>query len=197
MSMFTETLYRTAATSARDMVTGEPDAPVRTTWRDVHQQARQMAGALAAVGIGPGDAVTVLAGAPVDIAPAIQAAWMRGASITMLHQPTPRTDLGTWAQETLTTLRVVSASVVVLGDPFEAVKPVLVENDINFLEMADLKQGDAIDPVEVGEDETALLQLTSGSTGHPKAVRITHRNLASNINGMMIAGDIKPETDVA
>lgn len=197
VSMFTETLYRTASTSTHGMVTGEPDAPVRMTWREVHQRARKMAGALAAAGIGPGDAVTVLAGAPVDIAPAIQAAWMRGASITMLHQPTPRTDLGVWAQETLTTLRVVSASVVVVGEPFDAVKPVLTENDITVLEMGELTQGEDIEPLEVAEEETALLQLTSGSTGHPKAVRITHRNLAANIDGMMEAGAIKPETDVA
>ena len=197
VSMFTDTLYRTAATSSHGMVTGEPDAPLRTSWHEVHLQARKMAGALASAGIGPGDAVTVLAGAPVDIAPTIQAAWMRGASITMLHQPTPRTDLGVWAQETLTTLRVVSASVVVLGEPFDAVKPVLLENDITVLEMGQLKAGEDIEPVEVGEDETALLQLTSGSTGHPKAVRITHGNLAANIDGMMEAGQIRPETDVA
>jgi len=197
VSIFTETLYRTAATSPHGMVTGEPDAPVRTSWHEVHQQARKMAGAFAAAAIGPGDAVAVLAGAPVDIAPAIQAAWMRGASITMLHQPTPRTDLGVWVQETLTTLRVVSASVVVVGEPFDAVKPVLLENGITVLEMGELKQGTEIDPVEVGEEETALLQLTSGSTGHPKAVRITHGNLAANIEGMVQAGDIKPETDVA
>jgi len=197
VSMFTETLYRTAATSTHGMVTGEPDAPVRTSWHEVHQQARKMAGALAAAGIGPGDAVTVLAGAPVDIAPAIQAAWMLGASITMLHQPTPRTDLGVWAQETLTTLRVVSASVVVVGEPFDAVKPVLEENDITVLEMGELKHGTEVEPVEVGEEETALLQLTSGSTGHPKAVRITHGNLAANIEGMVQAGAINAETDVA
>ena len=34
--------------------------------------------------------VAVLAGAPVEIAPTAQAVWMRGASLTMLHQPTPR-----------------------------------------------------------------------------------------------------------
>ena len=33
---------------------------------------------------------------------------------------------------------------------------------------------------EEGEDELALMQLTSGSTGSPKAVQITHRNIWVN-----------------
>ena len=44
--------------------------------------------------------MAVLAGAPVEIAPTAQGVWMRGASLTMLHQPTPRTDLLLWADET-------------------------------------------------------------------------------------------------
>ncbi|UZJ24081.1 fatty acyl-AMP ligase [Rhodococcus antarcticus] len=197
MSTFTQNLYRTAATSTKGMVTGEPGTPVRHTWAEVHAHARRIAGSLAAAGIGPGDAVTVLAGSPVDIAPAIQGAWMRGASVTMLHQPTPRTDLGVWAHETMTVLGMVEAKVVLLGSPFEPVKPVLVENGVTVLEMAELDDGADTEPLEVGEAETALLQLTSGSTGHPKAVRITHANLGANIEGMRLAGALDPVSDVA
>jgi fatty-acyl-CoA synthase len=197
VSTFTQNLYRTAATSTKGMVTGEPGTPVRHTWAEVHAHARRIAGSLAAAGIGPGDAVTVLAGSPVDIAPAIQGAWMRGASVTMLHQPTPRTDLGVWAHETMTVLGMVEAKVVLLGSPFEPVKPVLVENGVTVLEMAELDDGADTEPLEVGEAETALLQLTSGSTGHPKAVRITHANLGANIEGMRLAGALDPVSDVA
>lgn len=196
MSTFTETLYRTAATSSKGMVTGEPGTPVRHTWAEVHARARRIAGSLAAAGIGPGDAVTVLAGSPVDIAPAIQGAWLRGASVTMLHQPTPRTDLGVWAAETMTVLGMVEAKVVLLGTPFEPVKPVLIGNGVTVLEMAELGDGPDTDPLDVGEEATALLQLTSGSTGHPKAVRITHANLNSNTNGMWIGAAIDLDTDV-
>ena len=35
------------------MVTGEPGAPVRHTWAEVHERARWVAGGLAAAGIGP------------------------------------------------------------------------------------------------------------------------------------------------
>lgn len=197
MSQFTEHLYRTAATSSKGMVTGEPHDPRRRTWGEVHAHARRVAGALAAAGVGPGDAVAVLAGNPVDIAPVIQGVWMRGASVTMLHQPTPRTDLGVWAEETMTVLGMVGAAAVVLGSPFEPVEPVLIDRQVTVLGVAALAAGTDTEPVDVAEDETALLQLTSGSTGHPKAVRITHANLEANIAGMQLAGALDPESDVA
>ena len=105
------------------MVTGEPHAPVRHTWREVHERARRVAGGLAAAGVGHGDAVGVLAGAPVEIAPTAQGLWMRGASLTMLHQPTPRTDLVLWAEDTTNVIHMIAAKAVVVSEPFMAADP--------------------------------------------------------------------------
>jgi fatty-acyl-CoA synthase len=80
-------MYGNAQWSLKGMTTGEPDHPVRHTWAEVHERARRVAGGLAAAGVGHGDAVAMLAGAPVEIAPTAQGIWMRGASLTMLHQP--------------------------------------------------------------------------------------------------------------
>jgi acyl carrier protein len=46
-----------------------------------------------------------------------------------------------------------------------------------------------------GPSDTALLQYTSGSTGDPKGVVLSHANLLANIRAMGQAGDIEP-TDV-
>lgn len=95
VSRFTDKMFHSAMTSDKGMVTGEPQESVRHTWREVYERARCIAGGLAAAGVGQGDAVGVLAGAPVEIAPTAQALWMRGASLTMLHQPTPAPTLST------------------------------------------------------------------------------------------------------
>ena len=60
MSRFTDTMYENARRSTKGLITGEPDAPLRQSWAEVHERARQIAGGLAAAGIGPGDAVAVL-----------------------------------------------------------------------------------------------------------------------------------------
>ena len=178
------------------MVTGEPFKPVRHTWAEVHERARRAAGGLAAAGVNHGDAVGVLAGAPVEIAPTAQGLWMRGASITMLHQPTPRTDLMLWAEDTGTIIDMIAARTVIVSDPFIAAIPVLEARGINVVTIEQLLAADPIDPVDTDEDDVALMQLTSGSTGSPKAVQITHRNLVSNAEAMFVGAEFDMNNDV-
>ena len=196
MSRFTDTMYRNAHTSTNGMVTGEPHHPVRHTWGEVHEKARRAAGGLAAAGVGHGEAVGVLAGAPVEIAPTAQGVWMRGATVTMLHQPTPRTDLLLWAEDTTTVIDMIDARVVIVSDPFMAAVPVLENAGIRVVTVEQLLAGDPTDPVETGEDDLAMMQLTSGSTGSPKAVQITHRNLVSNAEAMFVGARYNVDTDV-
>ena len=196
MSRFTETMYENAQRSTKGFVTGEPHTPVRQSWAEVHERARQVAGGLAAAGVGPGDAVAVLAGAPVEIAPTAQGIWMRGASATMVHQPTPRTDLVRWAEETTAVIDMIAARAVVISDPFMAAAPVLTGMGMTVLTIGDLLESDPIAPVATGDDAVALMQLTSGSTGSPKAVQITHANIVANADAMTVGCDFDIDTDV-
>ncbi|GIE95408.1 fatty acyl-AMP ligase [Paractinoplanes rishiriensis] len=181
MSRFVEGVIETAATAPTGMVTGGPDAVSRRTWSDLHRLARRIAGGLAGAGLQPGDAVAVLAGSPAEIAPVAQAIWLAGGSMTMLHQPTPRTDLATWRDDTIRVLRMIDAKQVVIGSPFEPMAEVLAAYGITHHLALSLFDGPDFTPVEAAEDGIALLQLTSGSTAEPKAVRITHRNLYANL----------------
>jgi fatty-acyl-CoA synthase len=196
VSRFTQTMYDNAQSSLKGMITGEPDAPVRHTWLEVHQRSRRVAGGLAAADVGHGDAVAVLAGEPVEIAPTAQGIWMRGASLTMLHQPTPRTDLQRWADETTAVIKMIAAKAVVVSDPFMAAAPLLSQLGMQVLTVDQLLDNRPIDPVETDDDDVALLQLTSGSTGSPKAVRISHRNVVSNAEAMFVGANVNRESDV-
>jgi fatty-acyl-CoA synthase len=189
-------MFANAALSAKGFVTGEPTAPIRQTWLEVHERARRIAGGLAAAGVGNGDAVAVLAGAPVEIAPTAQGIWMRGASLTMLHQPTPRTDLARWAEETTAVIKMIDAKAVVVSEPFLAAVPVLVQLGLAVSVVADLLHGAPTDPVDTDDDSLALMQLTSGSTGAPKAVQITHANVVANAEAMIVGCDFDIDTDV-
>lgn len=196
MSRFTETMFANALSSGKGMVTGEPRSPVRHTWAEVHQRARHIAGGLAEVGVGHGDAVAVLAGAPVEIAPTAQAIWIRGASLTMLHQPTPRTDLGRWAQETAAVIGMIGARAVVVSEPFGAAVPILREWGMSVCTVEELSTADPVSPVHTTDEDLAFLQLTSGSTGSPKAVHITHANVVANFEAMFVGAEFDLESDV-
>lgn len=199
MSRFVDTLVATAAGRGqqRGMVTGEPKEPVRRTWAEVHEEARRVAGGLVAGGFERGTAVGVLAAAPVLIAPTVQAVWLAGGSVTMLHQPTPRTDLAEWAEDTVRVLGMIGSDLVLLGEPFDQLAPVLAEKGIGFKLISDLVAAEPLaDVVPTDEGETALLQLTSGSTADPKAVRITYGNLYSNVKAMVDRAEFDFDTDV-
>ncbi|MGI8309982.1 fatty acyl-AMP ligase [Saccharopolyspora hattusasensis] len=201
MSRFVETLVASArensGAQARGLTTGEPEQPWFRTWAEVHADALRMAGALGD-DLGPGRVVAILAADPGLIAPAVQAVWLGGGSVTMLHQPTPRTDLAHWAEDTVRVLKMIGARLVLLGAPFEQLAGVLEESAIVYRDLGGLTGGEPLaEPVAVDEDATALLQLTSGSTAEPKAVRITHGNLYANLRAMVAAVGLTPERDVA
>lgn len=201
MSRFVDGIVASALDSgagARGLVTGEPRAPRRRTWAEVHEQARCVAAALTGT-VRPGAAVAVLAADPGLIAPAVQGGWLAGSSVTMLHQPTPRTDLARWAQDAVRVLGVIDAELVLLGSPFEPLADLLDSHRIRYRDLASLvaHPEPLAEPVPVAEDATALLQLTSGSTAEPKAVRITHGNLAANTAAMVEAACLDPAGDVA
>ncbi|MEU0530812.1 fatty acyl-AMP ligase [Amycolatopsis tolypomycina] len=199
MSRFVDTLVATATERGRQrgMVTGEPKEPVRRTWAEVHAEARRIAGGLVAGGFERGGAVAVLAAAPVLIAPTVQAVWLAGGSVTMLHQPTPRTDLAEWAEDTVRVLGMIGSDLVLLGEPFDQLAPVLEQKGIGFKLITELAGAEPLaDVVTTDEGDTALLQLTSGSTADPKAVRITYGNLYSNVKAMVDRAEFDFDVDV-
>lgn len=196
MSRFTDEMFHHAPMSTAGLVTGEPDAPVRHTWTQIHQTAGRMAGGLRRHQVGPGDRVAVLAGQPIDVAPIVQAVWMRGAAVTMLHQPTPRIDVATWASDTAHTLNSLDLTTVVVGAPFDAAADVLDSAGVRVAHADRLADDDPIAPLDCAEDDLALLQLTSGSTGTPKGVAITHRNLFHNRQAMALATELDTSVDV-
>ncbi|WP_330184291.1 long-chain-fatty-acid--CoA ligase [Nocardia sp. NBC_01503] len=192
MSRFTEDLFHPSGTTG--LVHGDPERLRHSSWREVHDDARRIAGGLARAGVGPGTAVAVLAGGPGDIARIAQACWMRGASVTMLHPPLPRTDLAEWATATGTVLEMIEAQLLILGEPFPEDLAAGVTG-VRIATYATLLAAAAIEPLDPVEDEVALLQLTAGSTGTPKAVAITHRNLYAGTAALREIFDARPDRD--
>jgi fatty-acyl-CoA synthase len=192
----TDAVFGVAPHGDAGLTVGAPAAPKRLAWAEIHRLARRMAGSLDRARIGPGDTVAVLAGAPADVAPLIQAVWARGAAATMLHQPTPRIDRAHWIGDTLAVLRMIDAAAVVVGPPFESCADTLRESGFAVLHADLLALGQEIEPVAGAEDDVALLQLSSGSTGSPKAIAVTHHNLHRNWAAIRAGGDYDPAHDV-
>lgn len=181
MSRITELLFEQPAPADTGMWSGEDPADLSfRPWARIRSTARRAAAGLARAGVEPGSSVAILAGTADDVVVLVQATWMRGAAFTMLHQPTPRTNLETWVEDTRAVVRMLDAKVLAVAEPFTAAVRDL-DLGVPIVPIEDILAGtEEQDHVATAEDDTAVLQLTSGTTGVPKAVAISYRNLHQN-----------------
>jgi fatty-acyl-CoA synthase len=199
VSRFIEVLVAKAAESTKGLTTGEPAEPVWRSWKDLHAAALRGAARLAGAGVRRGGAVALLAGDVAQVVPAAQAVWLAGGSVTVLPEPVRRDALDEWRTATVQALRTLGVEFALVGAPYGSFAEVLREQGVPYLSVDELEAAapaDGFEPVATGEDDIALLQLTSGSTALPKAVRISHGNLHADLVDMIARGDVREERDV-
>ncbi|NLV77915.1 MAG: long-chain-fatty-acid--CoA ligase [Rhodococcus sp.] len=160
------------------------------TWSDWHARLRRLAGALAAAGIGPGDTVAFVDKNNLACLEVTYAASALGAANAV-----PNFRL---ADDEMTyVLRDANARILFVGAEFAdaisgirphlgAVEKVVVVGGEHDEFDAFLASGDpAFEHSDVDVDTTALLLYSSGTTGRPKGVQLTHRNLAAHADAVL------------
>ncbi len=162
------------------------------SWAQVHAEAIGLAGFLQTAGIGRGTAVGLLGTTSRTLVTAIRAVWLAGASVTVVTPPTSG-DPTLVADACHSAVRSADLDVLLLCPPFDTFATGLTASPAvrgcRVVAVDDrMRQAAAGTPYtrpELTDGDTALRQFTSGSTGEPKAVRITHGNLAANLTGIM------------
>src|SRR5262249_39483254 len=165
----------------------------RVAWGRLHEDARAMAAALQARGVGPGSHVALLGTPTRPLVPAVQAPWLAGPPAAWL--PHPRR-LGSTkalpAQPPRPTLHAAAQTGAIDGPLSEFLDPRAGDPPIVPLEELRGVPGRYERPPE-DPDALAILQFTSGSTADPKGVMVPHRCITANLDAIVDAPELEPD----
>jgi acyl-CoA synthetase (AMP-forming)/AMP-acid ligase II len=149
------------------------------TYAELAAAARRTASALAARGFGPGDTLAIYSPNLPEFAATVLGVAMAGGTTTTVN---PLYTAGELAHQ----LRDAGASLVVTIPPFaeranEGAREAGVDTVIGYGDLA--ADGEPPAPA-IAPDDVALLPYSSGTTGLPKGVELTHRCVVANLAQM-------------
>lgn len=170
------------------IVLGEAE-PVMLTYRNLLEGARAVAAGLEARGLSAGATVALMLPTSVEYLHAFFGVLLAGGIPVPLYPPSHRAQLQEHIERHAGILGNADAEMLIT---FPAAQPVArrlrakVSGLHQILCVADLTQPAMAHPLPAlpSADSIALLQYTSGSTGAPKGVVLTHAHLLANIRAM-------------
>ncbi|MFL6233095.1 MAG: AMP-binding protein [Thermoanaerobaculia bacterium] len=172
---------------------GEPE---ELTYGELARRVREVAAGLVRLGVQPGKAVGIMLPTGLEYFAAFFGSQLAGGVPVPLYPPARKSQIEDHLRRQAGILRTAEAEVLItfpevltlarlLGAQLPGLRVVTVE------QLAAGPVPLALPPVR-GED-VAFLQFTSGSTGNPKGVVLTHANLLANLRAIGQGADLRPD----
>ena len=180
---------RTVERVGDDLAIRDPERGVELTWSELARLTGRLAGGLAKLGVGKGDAVALLMSNRWEFIPADLAAVHLGAVPFSIYQTSSPEQIAYVCRDAGARVAVVEAALLEGFERARAELPelghvVVVGGEGGTHTLAELEELDpGFDPGPTAEavepDDLLTLIYTSGTTGPPKGVQLSHRNLMS------------------
>ncbi|MFB7182160.1 AMP-binding protein [Streptomyces sp. NPDC056257] len=144
--------------------------------------ARRVAGGLVRAGVAEGDRVAIVSSTSPGFLLSLFGVWRAGAVPVILPLPHRLSDLPEFVAEINRRLDHVDARCVVVADAFGDFVTGRITGDRQVLTCGELasEREEISGPVRTRPEDLAYLQFTSGTTGLPRAVALTHRQMLTN-----------------
>ncbi|AZZ97460.1 amino acid adenylation domain-containing protein [Pseudoalteromonas sp. R3] len=150
------------------------DAHARLSYAELDHQARQYAAGLQLLGVNPGDALALLLPKDAQLVALLQAIHLCGGVYIPLDESYPTERIDNICQQANVRFIISRASQKKL---YQGERPVHQLENLS----ADHNRYQSVD---ISAQDTAYILFTSGSTGEPKGVQVSHGNLAHFIGVM-------------
>ncbi len=169
----------------------------RIRYRDLQTQVDLVAAGLQRSGLEPRQTVAIMLPTGTDYFDAYFGILRAGGIPVPIYPPAHLSQIEEHVRRHAGILANAEASIVVTVPEARGVAHLLearVAGLRRIVTVAELKEGGGErSPVSITRDDTAFIQYTSGSTGDPKGVVLTHANLLANIRAIGRAIDVKPD----
>jgi acyl-CoA synthetase (AMP-forming)/AMP-acid ligase II/1-acyl-sn-glycerol-3-phosphate acyltransferase len=163
----------------------EREQPI--TYGELWARASAVAGGLRAHGVERGDSVALMLRTEPAFFSAFFGVLLAGAVPVPIYPPTRPARLEEYAARQVKILDNARARLLITFPEVQGVAGLLraqVRSLRGATTLARLTSAPPVAPAPAGTDDPALIQYTSGSTGDPKGVLLSHANLLANIRGL-------------
>lgn len=183
---------RTAVTLEEPLAM-DPTGARSLTYNDIAAYVARIAGALAEVGVEPGERVAVCMGNRIDYALTCFAAVRAGAVAIPLHHHLKPQEIASLAARARATYVVVDKELLVQVDGAMTLAASRLDG---AHASASAPAVPRVKPMPVDPEEPALILFTSGTTGAPKGATITSRSLLAVARLAALVPDARSESGV-
>ncbi|MCG8667953.1 MAG: AMP-binding protein [Pseudomonadales bacterium] len=188
---------RNSSETYLDFIGENGEVETSLTYADLDRYARIIADGLTKKGLCRKNVVLLYAPG-VDYVKAFFACLYAGAVPVPAYPPMGARDIS----RLVNVVKDCDAAAVLSSSNLMPMIEAWINNPINNVELDcistnlfdDLDAGEKFTPFDAKPEDIAFLQYTSGSTGHPKGVMISHKNLLSNFSQIINSFAVKSRT---
>ncbi|HKS19281.1 MAG TPA: class I adenylate-forming enzyme family protein [Bradyrhizobium sp.] len=170
-----------------DAAAGNPDGEAlvcgeqRMSWREVAEQSARISAGLRELGLKQGDRVAVLLGNRIEFVLTMFASAHAGLVTVLLSTRQQKPEIAYVLTDCGARLLIHEASLAdrlpVASDIADVAHRIAVDDDPQLSQFSVLADRVPANPEEVGEEDTAMILYTSGTTGRPKGAMLAHCNV--------------------
>ncbi len=166
---------------------------VNQSYPELLKESAAMARGLFSLGLQPGDKAIIATSQNRQTITLLWACLLGGIVPTILQPPVTFNEYNPAASKLLNVFRQMGKPWVLTSGITQDSYP---EMDGNIIHFADIPHEDGAIDIHPSLDTLAFIQYSSGSTGEPKGIMLSHRNIALNLQAITIGLDLHPNDHV-
>ena len=165
------------------------------TYADLYDDALNLLTSLSELNIKAGNKIILALNKNQETISMLWACILGGIIPTILQPPVSFSDINPAAEKILKVYKILgNPKVIISDDIFKTWKQDKIsKDDIKNFTSLSKKNNKKINPHKAKESDIAYIQYSSGSTGDPKGILLTHENILANIQAISIGSKLTTE----